>query len=355
MKDKKVRLQDIARAAGVSGATVSRVINRTGRVSPDIAARVQAIADHLNVDLGARLKPRLLAFVLGNRPLLHPFHSRILAGVETRCAEQDYHVVFVSVRYGPDTPPDQLQLPRLLDRQDILDGFVLAGTHSQNLIDRLARTQGALAVLGNNILRPWHESLSDTVWYDDVEGGYAMTRHMLELGHEDIWFVGNRQFPWFDRCYDGYARAMAEAGLLARAVAPDCELPREAGYRGMKSLLDDPSSVTAVVAGSDATAQGIYDAIREADLRVPDDICVGGLDDIEAATMHPRLASVHIPLEEIGAQLAELVISRVAAPNQPIRRILTPTTLVAGASCAARRARGRNGRGTARLRRVQAR
>ena len=335
MKDKKVRLQDIARAAGVSGATVSRVINRTGRVSPEIAARVQRIAGRMKVDLTARLKPRLIAFVLGNRPLLHPFHSRILAGVEAYCASHDYHVVFVSLQYGPDVPADDLQVPRLLLRQDILDGFVLAGIHSQNLIDLLARSPGALAVLGNNILRPWNEGQYDTVWYDDVEGGYQMTRHMLGLGHQDVWFVGNRQFPWFDRCYDGYARAMSEAGLLARAVAPDCEQPREAGYLGMQSLLGEGAPVTAIVAGSDATAQGVCDAVREAGLRVPADVSVGGLDDIEAATMHPRLASVHIPLEEVGAQLAACVISRLESP-QDLRRVMVPTVLVAGASCAAR-------------------
>jgi LacI family transcriptional regulator len=317
MKDKKVRLQDIARAAGVSGATVSRVINRTGRVSPEIAARVQRMAGRMKVDLASRLKPRLIAFVLGNRPLLHPFHSRILAGVEAYCATHDYHVVFVSLQYGPDVPADQVHVPRLLLRQDILDGFVLAGIHSQNLIELLSRTSGALAVLGNNILRPWNEVHYDAVWYDDVEGGYQMTRHMLALGHQDIWFVGNRQFPWFDRCYDGYSRAMSEAGLLARAVAPDCERPREAGYLGTQSLLAERAPVTAIVAGSDATAQGVCDAIREAGLRVP----------------------------------AACVISRVEAPRD-VRRVLVPTTLVEGESCAPR---ARVRRTLIRPRRVQAR
>lgn len=337
MKTKKVRLQDIARAAGVSGATVSRVVNRSGRVSPELEARVQRIAGRLNVDLAARLKPRLIGFVLGNRPLLHPFHSRILAGVEACCAEHDYHVVFLSLHYRHDVPVDALQVPRLLLRQDILDGYVLAGVHGQNLLDLLARTSGAIAVQGNNVLRPWHEHAYDTVWYDDVGGGYQMTRHLLGLGHRDIWFVGNRHYPWFDRCYDGYARAMSEAGALARAVAPDCEQARDAGYQGMQSLLNQRTPVSAVVAGSDATAQGACDAIRDAGLQVPDDVSVGGLDDIEAATMHPRLASVRIDLEEVGRQLALAVIGRIAAPSREVCTVVVPTSLVAGASSAAPR------------------
>lgn len=340
MKPKKVRLQDLARAAGVSGATVSRVVNRTGRVSPELEARVQRSAGRLNVDLAARLKPRLIGFVLGNRPLLHPFHSRILAGVETCCAEHDYHVVFLSLHYRHDVPPGDLPVPRLLLRQDILDGYVLAGVHGQNLIDLLSRTSAAIAVQGNNVLRPWHEHQHDTVWYDDVGGGYQMTRHLLSLGHRDIWFVGNRHYPWFDRCHDGYARAMSEAGGLARAVASDCEQAREAGRQGMQSLLAQRAPVSAIVAGSDATAQGACDAIREAGLQVPVDISVGGLDDIEAAAMHPRLASIRIDLEEVGRQLASAVISRVTRPSQDVRTVMVPTSLVTGASSAApRRAR----------------
>lgn len=340
MTSKKVRLQDIARAAGVSGATVSRVVNRTGRVSPELEARVQRIAGRLNVDLAARLKPRLIGFVLGNRPLLHPFHSRILAGVEAACAERDYHVVFLSLRYGADATASDLDVPRLLLRQDILDGYVLAGVHGQNLIDLLSRTSGAIAVQGNNVLRPWHDHAHDTVWYDDVGGGFAMTRHLLDLGHRDVWFLGNRRYPWFDRCYDGYARAMSEAGGLARAVASDSDDARDAGYLGTRSLLDQRAPVTAIVAGSDATAQGALDAIRQAGLDVPGDISVGGLDDIEAATMHPRLASVRIDLEDVGRRLAEAVISRVASPALPPRTTLVPTTLVTGASAMApRRAR----------------
>lgn len=334
MKTRKVRLQDIARAAGVSGSTVSRVVNRTGRVSPELVERVQRIAGRLKVDLRARLKPRLLGFVLGNRHLLHPFHSRILAGVEACCAQHNYHVVFLSLHYPPDVTWQDLQVSHLLQRQDVVDGFILAGVHSQNLIDLLVRSSLPLAVQGNNILRPWREGQYDAVYYDDVDGGYQMTGYMQSLGHHDIWFVGNRQFPWFDRCYDGYARAMSERHAVARAVAPDAILPREAGYLGMQSILLQRAPVTAVFAGSDATAQGVYDALRDAGRLVPGEVSVAGLDDIEAATMHPRLASVHIPLEEVGRQLAELVISRLETPGMDPRQVMVETTLVKGESCA---------------------
>jgi DNA-binding LacI/PurR family transcriptional regulator len=140
--------------------------------------------------------------------------------------------------------------------------------------------------------------------------------------------------PWFDRCFDGFTRAMTEDGLVARSVSPDSEQPREAGYLGTKSLLAAQDPVTAIFAGSDATAQGVCEALRDSGLRVPDDVSVAGVDDIEAPSMHPRLATVHIFLEQMGRQLADFVISRVGQPDLPTRTSTIPTRLVKGESCA---------------------
>lgn len=335
MTQKRVRLQDIALDAGVSAATVSRVINRTGRVSQQVRDRVQQAAERLAFDLRDRRKPRLLAFVLGNRSLLHPFHSRILAGAEACCAKHGYHVVFLSVNYRHDVPASDLRVPDILRRRDVVDGFILAGAHSQNLLDVLGATGQPLAVQGNNVLRPWQEGQFDAVYYDDVDGSYHATRHLLSLGHRDIWFIGNRRLAWFDRCFEGFARAMDDAGLQARVMSPDAEQPREAGYLGAKAVMAQGAPVTAVFAGSDATAQGVCEALRDSGLRVPDDVSVAGVDDIEAPTMHPRLTSVHIFLEQIGRQLADQVISRISAPDLAPRQEMVATRLVRGESCSA--------------------
>lgn len=334
LKPQKVRLQDLARAAEVSVATVSRVINRTGRVAPDIQERVCRVAAELHVDLHRRKKTRLLAFLLGNRPLLHPFHSRILAGVESYCAQHDYNVVFLSFQYPARSSWNELQVPAILRRRDFVDGFILAGAHSQNLLDLISRSGLPCAVQANSVLFPWIEDQCDSVFYDDLDGAYQMTRYLQSLGHAHIWFVGNRQLPWFDRCYVGYARAMTEAGLSPLAAGADSE-PRETGYLGTKSILSQGQPVTAIFAGSDATAQGVYEALRHSGLRVPDHISVVGLDDIEASAMHPQLATVHVFLEQVGKQLAELVLTRIAQPELQPRRSVVPTKLILGESCRA--------------------
>jgi DNA-binding LacI/PurR family transcriptional regulator len=336
----KTRLQDIARAAGVSPSTVSRVVNRTSRVSPEIEARVQEAAGRLQVELRGRRRPRLVAFLLGNRSLLHPFHSRVLAGVEAYCASRDYHVVFLSVQYPPHVAWRDLQVPHLLHRRDFVDGVILAGIHSQNLLDLVASTGLPVAVQGNSVLDPWQHGAYDRVDYDDVDGGYQMTRHLLTLGHRDIWFVGNPRYPWFARCCAGYTRAMDDAGLPPRAMTPDVEPAREAGYLATKSILAQRGPVSAIFAGSDQAAQGVCDALRDSGRRVPDEVSVAGLDDIEAATMHPRLATVHVYLEEVGRHLAEFVISRMADPGLAPRHASIPTSLVKGESVRAWQPRG---------------
>ncbi|MPZ17525.1 MAG: LacI family DNA-binding transcriptional regulator [Luteitalea sp.] len=335
MKRKKLRLQDIARAAGVSPSTVSRIVNGTARVSAEIEERVHQTAERLQFDLRRRRKPRLIAFLLGNRHRLHPFHSRILAGAEAYCTEREYHLVFLSLQYSPRVAWQDLQVPRIVQRRDIVDGFILAGAHSQNLLDLIGRTKLPFAVQANSILEPLSDNRCDAVYYDDMDGCYQMTRYLQSLGHVHIWFVGNRRFPWFDRPYEGYARAMGESNIPARAVSPDSDQPRETGYLGTKSILAQAAPVTAIFAGSDATAQGVYEALRDSRLRVPEDVSVVALDDIEAQTMHPRLSTVHVYLEQLGKQLAELVVARIAEPRLLPRQLVVPTSLVKGESCRA--------------------
>ncbi|MGH9327920.1 MAG: LacI family DNA-binding transcriptional regulator [Terriglobia bacterium] len=334
MAPKKVRLQDVARSAGVSLTTVWRVVNRTGHVSPEIAESVRKAAEKLQVDLRRRAGTKLIAFLLGNRDLLHPFHSRILAGVESYCTQRGYHVVFLSVHYSLGTAWNELSVPKILRRRDFVDGFILAGVHGQNLLDLLAHCELPLAVHGNNVVGPWRDDEYDSAWHDDIDGEYRMTTRLLSKGHRDVWFVGNRRFTWFERCYEGYARAMAEEDLAPRWVGLDLEQPREVGYLAVKSILSQGGPVSAILAGSDATAQGVYDALRDCGMRVPEDISVAGFDDIEAGALHPRLATVHVFLEEVGKQLAEFVLRRIDQPRLAPQKSIIPTKLVKGQSIA---------------------
>jgi DNA-binding LacI/PurR family transcriptional regulator len=152
MSQNKVRLKDVARSAGVSRTTAWRVANGIGRVSPQIAESVRKAAEKLQVDLHQKSRTNLVAFLLGNRNLLHPFHSRILSGVECYCAQRGYHVVFLSLHYSLQAEWKEVSVPKILRRRDFVDGFILAGVHAQNLLDILAHCELPFAVQGNSVL-----------------------------------------------------------------------------------------------------------------------------------------------------------------------------------------------------------
>jgi DNA-binding LacI/PurR family transcriptional regulator len=263
-KKAKIGLREIASAANVSVATASRVLSGNTRVARDIKKVVLEEARKLGIDPSQRSKTKTLAFVLSNRAMLHAFHSRILSGAEVHCAANGWDMVFLSFSYSPHVPWTELHLPRVLQRQDVIRAVILAGTNSANLIKLLVHKGVSFVVLGNNVVGEQQDlKNNDVVFSDDVQGGEDATRYLIGLGHRHIWFVGNTRLPWFARYFAGYRRAMEGNGLVARESSTNSQDETESGYLGTKSLLARDEAVTAILAGNDPTAHGVYKALRD--------------------------------------------------------------------------------------------
>src|SRR6202167_441630 len=289
-KKSKVGLREIASAANVSVATASRVLSGNTRVDRDIQKIVLEQAKKLGIDPAQRNKTKTLAFLLSNRAMLHAFHSRILSGAEAHCTANGWDMVFLSFHYSPHVPWTELNLPRVLQRHDVIRAVILAGTNSENLIKLLVHKGIAFVVLGNNVIAEQRDlKNNDVVFADDIQGGQDATRYLIVLAHRHIWFVGNTRLPWFARCFEGYRRAMEEKGLLARESSTDSEDETESGYLGTKSLLARDEPVTAILAGNDPTAHGVYKALRDRGLKIPDDISVVGCEDTVGRWLSPAL------------------------------------------------------------------
>ena len=123
-----------------------------------------------------------------------------------------------------------------------------------------------------------------------IQGGQDATRYLISLGHRHIWFVGNTRLPWFARCFAGYRRAMEENGLPARESSTDTQDETESGYLGTKSLLARDEPVTAILAGNDPTAHGVYRHARPG-LEGSDDVSVIGCDDTVGMWLSPALST----------------------------------------------------------------
>jgi DNA-binding LacI/PurR family transcriptional regulator len=337
LKKKKASLQEVAKLAKVSAATVSRVARGNVKVDAGIRLRVSKAAAELGIDLEKRRNENstIIAFVLSNRDLLHTFQARILSGAETFCSSQNKELLFLSLRYSPSVPPREFHLPRILTQRALVRAVILGGTNSSNMLTALRAREIPFAVLGNNVLGQWNQGEYDAVYSDDIQGAFDLTVYLIDEGHSDIWFIGDSDLPWYARCAKGYRESMVRAGLQPRfSEIHSCD--RELGYLAMRSILSRQEPVTAVIAGSDQIARGVYEALKQAGLRVPEDISVAGFNDSEASLMHPPLTSVQEYPEELGKHLAEFVLRRIQDPDREPQELTIPTRVVVRESTRAR-------------------
>lgn len=328
-------LREIAEASNVSIATVSRVLNGTGRVDAALHNKVMAAAAKLKFEPSARKKSSALVFLLSNRSQLPPFHARILVGAEAYCSSRGWDLFFLSFDYPIHTPARELHLPKLVQRRDLVRGVILAGNTSPNLLQLLEEKQIPYVVLGNNIMGGLPDMRNDVIFSDEERGGEDMARYLISLGHKNICFVGNTRLPWFARYYEGYRRAMEQAGLEPVQSSIDSDDDIEIGYLGAKYMLSTGRSITAIFAGNDSTACGVYKGLREQGLRIPEDISVAACNDTVGSLLYPGLTTVREFPEQVGRHMAELLLDRIANPKLEPRTLTIPTEFIKRDSCRA--------------------
>jgi DNA-binding LacI/PurR family transcriptional regulator len=332
-KKSKYGLCEIASAAHVSVATASRVLNGNSRVDPTLQKVVLDAAARLGVDLTRRNRTKALAFLPSNRTMMHTFHYKILLGAEAYCSARGWDIVFLSFNYSPQVPWKELHLPNVVHHPDMVRAVILAGTNSPNLLELLNHKGIAHAVLGNNVIGEQDNLKSDIVFSDDIHSGQDITQYLIGLGHRRICFVGNTRLPWIARCYEGYCRTMIEASLEPLQSSINTEDDSESGYLGIKSLLTRNEKASAIIAGNDHTAGGVYKGLRDSGLRIPDDISVAGCNDTIGASLYPRLTALQVFPEQIGRQMAEMILNRIANPTLPQQNVTIPTELIKRDSC----------------------
>jgi LacI family transcriptional regulator len=257
-------------------------------------------------------------------------------GAEAYCAEHDYGLLFLPLQYSAVLPQNRLTLPDILMKKTIIAGAIVAGTNSQAMLEALSHRDVPWVALGNNVVGDWTHERPQSVFFDDIGGAYEMTNYLLSLGHKAIGFTGNSSLPWYARRFQGYRRAMHEAGLAV--VENDLRTldAEEMGYLGTRLLLQGTPRPTAIFAADDPAGRGAYKAARDAGLHVPRDLSVAGFNDTpDAAALYPQLTTVRVFTEELGRQAAALLFRQIAQPSVPMQSVVLPTQLVRRESCAA--------------------
>jgi DNA-binding LacI/PurR family transcriptional regulator len=267
--------------------------------------------------------------------LSDPFHSRILKGVSRQCESIGALVLFAQLFYAPDTEPDQISLPAALCSPDICGCAVLAGTNYPNLLESLTDRHVPYVVLANNLVSAQKRDAIDQVRFDDRTAAREATRYLIDLGHRDIWFVGDISYPWFNCRYQGYIEAMDAAGLEPRGKTMGISDDRFLnGFSCMSSILNDKQPVTAVFAGTDEVAYGCWECLQQASIRVPDHISLLGFDDQRGPYKGLGLSTVRVEAEVIGQQLAKMAIHKIKnSPATKLPEVVVPTRLIKRGTC----------------------
>ena len=311
-------IADVAAQAGVGASTVSRVLN-DGQVSGRARARVMAAMAELEYRPRASARSlvtgatRTLALVI---PFFtHPSAVQRMRGMLAALDQTEYDIVVCNVA-NPAQRDEYLGHGVPLDRSDGLLIVSLAPRESE--VDAFLRS-GARVVL----LDAFHPGLP-CLWIDDVAGGALATRHLIELGHERIAFVGDRADPGLgfvssDRRCEGYRRALEDAGLpIDAALERQGPHGRLVAHRLTRELLALPEPPTAIFAASDTQALGVLEAASDLGLAVPGDVSVVGFDDLEVAS-YIGLTTVHQPLEESGRRAVERLVAAIEGEQPPPR------------------------------------
>ena len=322
----RITIGDVAARAGVSIATVSRVVNGRYGVSSATIDRVRAVIDDLGYEssLVARSLRSQRTNVLGILVSdIEPFSAELLKGVALGVRDTGFELVVYSRGMSGEGNWEQRSLSRL--GGTLTDGIILVTP----TVVEVTTAQPIVAVdphVGSSTV--------PTVHSENYEGAVAATRHLVELGHRRIGFLaGRRDLVSARRREDGFRAALAEAGLavdddLVQAGAFTIESAVEPARR----LLDRPDRPTAIFAANDLSASQVIATARELGLAVPDDLSVVGFDNIpESALTEPPLTTIDQSIQAMGSTAVETLIELIEHPDRhgerPLHRTL-PTHLV---------------------------
>lgn len=322
----KVTLDMVAAAAGVSAATVSRILNGTAIVSDDKRAAV----DEAIARLGFVPNPvarglaggRTLSVGVVTQAIDSPFYGGALRGIEDTLAAAGYSPLFVSGQWSATHEA------RCIDtlRSRRVDGIiVLTGRLSDAALAATAR-ELPVVVTGRTLKAPGLVALD----FDDFEGARLATHHLLSLGHRRIAFIaGDLKHPDAKERLRGYRSALEAAGLpYEPALVMPGNFTEASGLTAVERLIDSREPFTAIFAANDQMAFGAALALHRRRLRVPDDVSLVGFDDLASSVYSvPPLTTVHHPVYELG-QLAAQAMLRLLAGETPTLEMPLPRLMV---------------------------
>jgi LacI family transcriptional regulator len=325
-------MADIARLAGVSVTTVSHVVNKTRPVAPDTETAVLAAIAKTGYVADSVVRSQRTAGTqtigLAMSAISNPYFGEVVHGLERAASRHGYSLLLADTH---DEMRTELRaVSDLLSRR--VEAIVLAPSPDPSGALRHARLQGVPVVLIDRLMK----AEVDQIGSENLEPTAELVDHLVGIGHRRIAMISGRVgLTTSDERVTGYRLGLRRNRIrftpeyLVNGDSRDDE-----AQAALMTLLALPKPPTAIVVGNNLMTIGVMRGAREAGVRIPDDLALVAFDDFEWADLfHPRLTVIAQATHQMGAQALELVMSRLADPTMPARRIVMHPTLVHRESC----------------------
>lgn len=330
-------LEDIARQAGVSRSTVSRVLNNHPNVREKVRQRIlkvigetgfhpneaaRSLASQRSWMIGLALPRSVSSF------FTDPYFPRLTQGIAQACNQYNYTLALYLIGSLDD---EEKIFPRI-SRRGLLDGILVqSGQTGDQLIERLTHSNIPFVIAG----RPFHALDVSYIDVDNIQASKNAVNHLIGLGYKRVATIAGatNSTVSIDRL-KGYQNALTEASI---EIIPDLitegDFTEISGYQAMQRLL--PARPDAVFVASDNMAVGAMRAVREAGLSVPEDVAFVGFDDLPMLISGPQLTTVRQPVVQFGFKAVEILIDLIENGVKPARRVILDTELIIRDTCGA--------------------
>jgi len=328
----KVTIYDVAKRAGVSISTASKALNDRKDVGEGTKIKIREIAKELNYEpshfaraLAMRKTENIGVLTVryyGTPVLTNPFYSKIIEGIEEQLINNNLNLLTNVLR---KEQIETFEIPKMVKEKNV-DGLILLGYMPEDFVDMVAGRGLPVVAVDNNIK---NASISSIVM-DDTAGAHAAVSYLIKTGHKRIGYIsGPSKRHSFKRRGEGYRQALADAGLGVDERFVIFNETEEPGFAWMKKILDYPEKPDAIFFCNDVSAIFAINMLKEAGLKVPDDISVIGFDNIELGQHFiPSISTVDIDKEKMGMKAVDMLLDRISKKSSEPERLVFPVSLI---------------------------
>ncbi|MGF7056547.1 LacI family DNA-binding transcriptional regulator [Brassicibacter mesophilus] len=327
-------IKDVAKMAGVSISTVSRVINNSKPVSPEIRKKVLDVINEVGYKPNeiARTLVTKKSFLIGVivTDLGDSYIAEMVRGIEEVGKMYDYDILLCST-YGDKEA--EVKYVQLLNRKQV-EGIILI---SDILNDEIKEQMSEYKIPFAYLNRYFYEENYPTVSIDDLEASYEMTNYLIKLGHKNIAYVSNNENDHSLETLklEGYRRAIAENEECTENLYFTEGRNIDNGYEIARDIISFNENITAVFCGHDELAIGVLNFMYDNNIKVPEQISVAGYGDVKIASIfRPRLTTIKEPFYDIGAVAIRRIIKELKGEKIDMNNIILPFQIQKRDSCA---------------------